>query len=317
MIDFIELEPIENVFYFINQSTIQNLNYYNIAITNENKILKYSNDWLYLIGNQNITTLNCITDFITTNKNNSITIQEHVIPFITSFKTSVHAYCGIYSIILNYVNNIDKYKNIKIIIYKNLQKGIYDFIYFLCDIGIINYNIIIILEPDIIYHFDYITIIPNILHSYFESIDIRDKIFKFIEDNVISNICLNKNEKYMIHCYDRISIFKYTTDHVITSNLGAIDFDIAQNISNNNNCKILKLEEYNEIQIIQLFYNAKFIIISWGTTFMKNFIYLSNKCENVIVLIIGPEFIREYHHLVSNNKLVYKYKNAIFNYQIL
>ena len=299
-----------NAYYFIDPSSNNNL-----AVSELDEIINYSNDWLYLI-NRPIEDLINIQKFIINKKVNSLIINEDVIPFITTFCSSVHSFCGIYSIILNYVKNINNYKNLKIIVYKNLQKGVLDLILYLCDIGIIDINNIIYIESNIIYKFDSITIIPNRLHSYFEDIEIRDNIINLIEEYILSNSILLTN-KYKINLYYKnISIFKYA-ENAVTTLFGIVNYDSAYNYSKKNNYEMIELLNMNEIQIIQIINNCENIVFSWGSAYMKNFIYISDLCKTVTVFIIGEEFIYEYNHLISRNILVRKFKNAEFIYKIV
>ena len=53
------------------------------------------------------------------------------------------------------------------------------------------------------------------------------------------------------------------------------------------------------------------------TTYMKNFVNISDNCTDVYVPILGDAFIHEYNHLLNHNKLVTNFKNATFHYQIV
>ena len=297
------------MYYFIDKNSGNNL-----AIDDKNEIINYSNDWLYLI-NRNIDDLRILQNYIVNNTENSLIIHENVIPFITSFHSSVHAFCGIASILLEYVNNIHNYKDLKIIIYKNLQKGVLDLILYFCDIGFIDNSNIIYIEPNIIYKFDNITIIPNKLHSYFEDITIRDNIINLFEKYILSKNIILQN-KYRTNSYKNIAILKHSKN-CVTSSFGIVNFDAAYNFTKKNNFELIELLDFNEIQIIQIINNCENIIFSWGTAFMKNFIYISDSCITVTVFIIGNEFINEYNHCINHNILVKKFKNAEFIYKIL
>lgn len=63
-----------------------------------------------------------------------------------------------------------------------------------------------------------------------------------------------------------------------------------------------------------MIYNCKLFVSSWGTAFLKNYIYISETCEEIIVLIIGDEFINQYKSHKSSNTLLLQYKNATINY---
>ena len=115
-----------------------------LAINNEhNFIYKYSNEWLYLISNYYPNDFyNHLINFyygIVNHKVNVHIIHDEAISFITSFSTgTVHGYSGLFYIISEYLNNIDLYKNKKILVLKNSQKGMLDIIEHLCNKGVIN-----------------------------------------------------------------------------------------------------------------------------------------------------------------------------------
>jgi len=309
--EFFKTESNQQSYYFINNNFIIH-DYTNLCVKDNNKIDIYSNEWLYLIRNG--PNVKLIQEYINNNKDNSTYINEDIIPFITSFKTSVHCFAGIFSILLNYFNNLDYYSNCKIAIYKNVQKGIIDLILFFCDSLQLSKDNLIFLDENIIYKCKSITIIPNTLHSYFENIEIRDNIYRFIDKFILSKQEFLNLDKYKINDITKnISIIK-TFNNSVTSTMGAVSEENAIEISKKYDCSLIDLSLYNEIQIIKIINNSEFIVFSWGTTFMKNYIYISDFCQKVIVIVIGSEFINEYNHLVKHNLLVTKFKNASFYY---
>jgi hypothetical protein len=62
--------------------------------------------------------------------------------------------------------------------------------------------------------------------------------------------------------------------------------------------------------------NCEEIIFSWGTTFMKNFIFISEKCLKSKVFVFGNEFNYEYNDAMRRDILIQKYKNCTFEYVI-
>ena len=72
----------------------------------------------------------------------------------------------------------------------------------------------------------------------------------------------------------------------------------------------------DEISLINFLYRCSLLVISWGTAFFKNYIYVSEKCTQIIVLVIGPNFINQYNDHFKTNNLVTKYKNATVSYYI-
>jgi hypothetical protein len=308
-IEYKYIPQYDNSYYYITGDNI-NLN---IALDSNSDLIYYSNDYLFLLKNTE-SKINNIYTHVKKNINSHTYINEDVIPFITTFSTSVHAYCGIKNILKNYINNIDLYKNKKIIIYRNLTKGLLDIIKYFCHIKILNENNIIYIDENIVYKFNSITIIPNTLHSYFENILIRDEISDMFKNYIFEYKIPNSYK--VNNFYESLAIIKHEKNG-ITSNYGSADYVSALNLMEKLNYKMIEAGEYNEIEFMQLIYNSKKIIFSWGTTFMKNFIYISDKCESMIVYIIGDEFLYEYNYLLNNNMLFFKYKNCNIEYKIV
>lgn len=310
--DFIELPPLNNAFFFINWRCLSD-GYACLGVTESYDIIRYSNDWLYLIGDGNYRDADPILNHIKQNNQDIEFINEDIIPFITAFPASIHGYAGVLSILTNYINHLNIYKDKTIALYQGAQKGMHDIIRYFQQIGIIKTKIIF-LEHDIIYKFRSITIIPNTLHSYFESVTIRDSISKILQQYIFDYVLPNEHD--IIDNVRDIAIFKHHGSS-ISSSMGAISIDTARNFCNNYNLKLIEPAELNEIQLIKMISSCEKLICSWGTTFMKNFIYISDMCKEVIVYIVGPEFTGEYNHLVNNGKIINQFKNAKFTYQIV
>lgn len=321
-VNYPKLNILDNAYYLINNNAIIR-GYANLCVHNDT-IINDSNDWLHI--NILCSTYNVYHDelvymskYIINNKQNNMYMDINVIPFITGYNTSIHCFAGIYSILCNYFNNFSEYKNYNIIIYKNLQQGVFDLIYFCCDCGLIDKNKIILLDDNIIYKFKNIQIIPSTLIDFFENNTIRDNIYDMIHNNILSHHSLlsldkyNLNKKYLIK---KIAILK-TFDNSITSTIGAMQIDSAIKLSNQLGYQLINLSCYNEIQNIQIIKNCEHICFSWGTTFMKNFIYISDFCKTILVFIIGKDFINQFKGFVKRKILVTKFKNAIFTYKIL
>ena len=70
----------------------------------------------------------------------------------------------------------------------------------------------------------------------------------------------------------------------------------------------------SEIVLINKINRSRIFVTSWGTAFFKNYVYISNKCEKIIVLVIGDAFIKQYH---NDTNVQTTYKNAIITYHIV
>jgi hypothetical protein len=225
-----------------------------------------------------------------------------IIPFLTNFHTGVHAYSGIYSMLNEYMKNYNLYVDYKICVYKNIQKGILDILYEFFD-----KSKIVLLNQDIVYRFSEIKIIPNSLHSFLEN----KNITKEISELLITKVKKSNNEIYP----KKIAIFK-TFDTSVTSTMGAINFDDAKNYCINNGYDLIIPEKLGEVNLINYINNCEEIIFSWGTTFMKNFIFISEKCLKSKVFVFGNEFNYEYNDAIRRDILIQKYKNCTFEYVI-
>jgi hypothetical protein len=308
--------PKQNVYYSIKKDLIGNsllcLGVYN------NKILTLTNEWLYLLimhynnkintsiatYNEIINYYNIITDSIN-NNHNIVIIHENVIPFITSFSTgTIHGYSGLFYTLMQYINHLELYKNYKILVYKNSQKGILDIInYFISD------KDIIYLDPENIYNFDSMLIIPNKYHAY-SDLEFNNKVSAFIQDNIINSLTINK-KTFLI--YPKICIIKSSISSNITQ-FGVFNNDDIINFCTKYNLVSIEPTNYNEIELIQIINSCEYFITSFGTTFLKNFIYISDKCKKIIVLVYGDMFIKQYE---EEQNLITQFKSAIIEYKII
>ncbi len=290
-------------------------NYFNLCLDSQFNIIKNSNDWLYLLNNNHdrISHSEDIRHHILRNTHHICTIHENVIPFITGFNGGVHTFCGIYSILLEYLKNYKQYEKYKIIVYTQVHKGVKDIIDFFVQ------------EKDIIYidggiyKFDEVYIIPNKLHSYFEDIKIRDQIVQMIQDYILNSSLLTV-DKYTVddkYKYKNICSFKHPGSG-INSTFGSISKQTIEFFVTKSRYIYLEPANYNEIQLIQILNKCgPHLVLSWGTLFQKNFVYIGDQVLKVTVFIIGQEFTREYYHMIEHDKMVYQFNNATFQYRIV
>jgi hypothetical protein len=289
----------------------------------DNYIYKYSNEWLYLIishypSHPYYTKLIELFKYLYINKDTKITINEDVVSFITSFSTgTAHGYFGLYNIIINYIENYDKYKNYKIIVAKDSQAGILNIIKYFCKYGIIDKKNIIYIKKNKIYHFKSIYFIENKYHMI--TFDFANKISELLHNFFIKNKRMNIRYKAFnnFDSLDNICIVKNSKSENLTTD-GIVPYDNVIDFCNKFNFTHVDPISINEMQMIYTISNSKLLILSWGTTFVKNFYYISNKCEKIIVLIIGNLFLKQFLDAMTNNRqLMYKFKNANIIYKIV
>ena len=295
-----------DVYYYIDKNII-GISLMTLAISN-NKILSNSNEFLYLIKvhypNGPYDKIIDIYKYIINNLNNNIIISDNVLSFITTFSTGTnHGYGGLFYIINEYIKDYEKYKDYKIIVYKNSQKGILDIINYLKDTNIIK-NDIIYIDSDIIYKFNKFVIIPNKYH-------VIEPIYALEISNTIEKYLIKPNFNII---YNKICIIKSSLSQNLT-NTTIVDVNTVNNFSNKNNLIFVEPTNYNETDFINILYNCNLLVLSWGSTFFKNYYYISDKCEKIIILVIGDSK-NEYNQYMNTNALFTKFRNATFEYII-
>ena len=249
-----------------------------------------SNDWSHLIGSKRYSIPPRTPD---------IEVDKDVVCFVTSFATGVHAYVGILSILNKYIKQ--KIDNKTIIVSEDLQDGILELLKY-----ILNPDEIIVLKKDCLYKFNSINLIPNSLHSYFEDTSIRDEISEMLNREVPSE---------EVSPLEKLAILKHLGSGV-ASRMGEVDLGDATDFCERGQYTRIEPSEIGEINTLNSIRKASSIAFSWGTTFMKNFIYISDDCKKIDVFIHGPQFENEYNHCNERKILPQKYKNAKIVYHL-
>lgn len=330
-----------NVYYCINDCMVGN-SMLVLGIVDD-KILTYTNDWLHLIKANyphNPTYLHIanfyndmdrkltlggtmvdnIGDIAIANAG-FVYVPHNVIPFITSYSTgTAHGYSGLFSILISYIKNIKKYVNHKIAIYTNSQKGILQIIQHFASINIINPNNIIYLDSNIIYKFAAITIIPN-MHYSFHGIehDMADLIDKYVmncdnggeysgRDNSETNDGAIAGAITGVIC-----VIKSMRSVNVTFTGANVLYEDVLEYARTNGYTNIEPTDYNEIEFIKIMQNCTRVVLSWGTAFFKNYIYISDKCSSITVIVV-PAYYYHYRVAVSTKTLFTKFKNAEIDY---
>lgn len=259
-----------------------------IAINSDNKILKYTNEWLSLISGyyKTMYTFTChkkvyesiVKNYIkTVNNSTHITINENVIPLCTTFsKGTVHGYGGLFYILNEYLINKSKYENCKLLVYKKSQSGILDIIDHLVKNNIITSDKIIFINEHIYYKFDQMTIIPNLNHNMDLQI-VKSVINTYLKQDLTLKIC----------------IIKSTASQVNTL-MGVLKDNIVELFCKKNNYIRVEPSVISEIELINLLNNCTKFITTWGTAYFKNMAYISDKCKEIDVFVT-PDFMHQYN----------------------
>lgn len=287
--------------YYIDKNMSGN-SMINIAFNAANKKIYFkSNEWFFMIGHGNYSehnyyysmceVLNKIYECTSVNYKYE---KYNVVPFITSFsRGTAHGYAGLYFIIEEYLKNKEKLQNHKIIVYKNSQKGILDIINYFADKNIINSDNLIFIEDDEPYLFNSIHFITFVWNMFLrEPVSIIDKYICSPPTENPSNVCVIKSS--------------------ISSNCtrtGIVNQNIIDNFCAINNLVNIEPSKMNEIDFANKIHDATNFVTSWGTAFFKNYIYISDKCKNIIVLVIGNIYKRQY-----KGDVMTKFKNANVKY---
>lgn len=293
-------------FYYID-----NKEYFNLCLNENFNIIRESNDWLYdlvplPVSYHHLAHAEGIRNHIIHTPRSYV--PEKVIPLISGFVCGLHAFCGMYSILLQYLENIERYTEYKFIVYKNLQKGVKDLVDFFID-----KERIIYIDADVVYKFDEIHIIRNELHSFYENTDIRDRVIELIQKTILIEDVIVPKNLYQ----NNLCIFKHLGSGV-KSVSGSISRSGIDEFVNKSGFYFVEPSEYSEIEIIHIINSCgEKLLLSWGTPFQKNFIYIGDQIQHVIVPIIGNIFLQEYNELCARGKMVYHFKNAVFHYYIV
>jgi len=291
---------------------------------NDYKINYYANEWLYLINfyypiyGEYSHIVNNYNNIINQVKNNDAIIyyNNNVISLITTFaKGSVHGYSGFFYTLITYLNDYELYKDLDIILYKETDSGMLSIINHLYDLGIINNNIIF-LEKNVKYQFDSVTYIEN--HNHVFNGELETMVTNFILKYIINESLYYKINDKFLYKNNNFCILKSEISSTNISNNGILKNENVNKFCDKYN--INRLFPSNEIELINSIYNSKILILNYGSTFFKNYVYISESCEKIIIIVYGPGYTNDYNNLsnITPSKyqgIIYKkYKNAEIKY---
>ena len=299
---------ISNCKYFFNNEVFSNTT---ISIAFDDKfIYKYSCDWLYLIlyyfnpDNPSGIYNSLKSIFIKYKSINGTFIPGNSVLVSSSFSSgTIHGYLGIFEILIDLqTKTFDKY-----IVHQNAQKGIKELI----ELSVPKDKILYI-DGDNLYDFEHLTLIPIRSHLiHFSPIDIpylQQTIIPFLDD------LLFKIESPVNEC---IAVIKSSKSSNITND-GIFMHDEIVNFCNKNIIKLVEPTDYSEDNYARIVHGAKKIVFSWGTTFHKGMLYISDNCKHIDVLVYGKVFETQYKSdSVSSNPFPQKYKQATIKYHII
>jgi hypothetical protein len=299
---------ISNCKYFFKNELFSNTT---ISLAFDDKfIYKYSCDWLYLIlvyfNPDNPSELyNSLKNIFTKYKSvNGMFIPGNSVLVSSSFSSgTIHGYLGIFEILIGLQSKtFDKY-----IVHQNAQKGIKELI----ELSVPKDKILYI-DGDNLYDFEHLTLIPIRSHStHFSPSEIpylQQTIVPFL-DNLLFKIESPVNEY--------IAVIKSSKSSNVTND-GIFMHDEIVNFCNQNRIKLVEPTDYSEDNYARIVHGAKKIIFSWGTSFMKGMLYVSDNCKHIDVLVYGEVFHSQYKSTsVSSNPFPQKYKQATIKYHLI
>jgi hypothetical protein len=303
-----QAQQLSNCKYFLQGNPIGNTTL-NIAFDKEG-IYEFSNDWLYLLKvyynkvacpyKQLLETYLKYKDAppITVVKGTSVLLS-------TSFSTgTIHGYVGIFDIIYQLKKSTVKYDNY--MVHDNAQAGIKNIITNFFP----NHNIVYI-KPNIIYEFESLALIRVTHHNF----HFRGKG----ELELIQNIQKLLNEYFLIPEFtfdENIAVIKNNNSVRLTGD-GVYGWKEVQSFCKINNYKLIEPTESSEQVYYNRIYNCKNLILTWGTTYFKGLLYISDKCENITVLVAPGGYTSQYKSFLNGKTLLTKYKNATITYKMV
>tara|TARA_Y100000992_G_scaffold54448_1_gene32704 strand:- start:1434 stop:2435 length:1002 start_codon:yes stop_codon:yes gene_type:complete len=299
-----DVETNQETFFFISKKG----RIYNSLVTlavnkNNNKIYKYSCEWFYLLGYTRHKPKAPIFNTFAKSYNNFLKKQfnekhkdKKIIPLVSSFsRGTTHGYSCLYFALNEYIKNKEIYKDHYIALYMGSQKGLLDIVHKLVDKQVIDKTKIIYLDSEIKYLFKSITFIPNKWHEMYTILNDNNN-YHSVYDNLIVKYFVN--EKYVTN-HENICLIKGFEKTKMK--------DVMKNFTKLNKLYHINVLNVDEIERINMIYYSKIFVCSWGTSFFKNFFYISEKCEKIIVIVIG-HYRAQYNRM--KNHLIKKYKNA-------
>jgi len=284
----------------------------------ENKIVANTNDWLYLINADykkmpmiNLANLhNSMYSNILNERTPITNIDEPVINNITAYSTgTTHGYCGFFDLIMNYIKVYAATEH-KLLVYTESSGGMLDIIDHLCNKGILNKSKILYIDPYHVYKFKKAHVPKVTMHIYSIICPHTKKCNEFITRDIIDNSIIEQYKQDRVNTH--VSTIKTAeTDNVVAA--GAFTKESVDMFCNKNNILFLNAGIINEVVLIHKIHHCEVLYASFGTSFMKNFVYISDKCRKIVVYVLkGSHYEIQYEnwHKTQSNT----FRNAKFEY---
>ena len=269
-------------------------------------IYKFSCDWLYLIETYlKAVPIPDIYSHLLTIFHNYRTVQGQKISgrsvlVSTSFSSgTVHGYLGILDILMSLTGQYDNY-----IVHQNAQNGIKDLI----ELAIPSEKIFYIL-PDTLYDIDDLTLIPVRTHSIHFSQTETETIQRIT--GFLHRLLFDSKE---IPLSDTVVVLKSSTSANLTGD-GIFCYDTIVEFCDQRGWTRVEPIEHKEDEYARIIYGARRLVISFGTTWMKAMMYISDRCEQIDVIVYGEAFQLQHAAFIGTSvEFPSQYKNARITY---
>lgn len=200
-------------------------------------------------------------------------IKEKIILFNNTYsRGTTHAFVATYSYLYQYVTN--NYQD-RIAISEKAHKSVLELIEY-----IIPKDKIFFLKDKTTYFFEDVKLLTNYGHYFTpKAIYAAQYLFKnfYVKD---------------VEPYRKICSIKTEKNNNLTK-LSFCTYQSALKFSKINGYTLLCPEDFNEVDWINYLYRAEEVVLSWGTSFTKNYIFLQN-CRKLTVLLLDEASEKSY-----------------------
>lgn len=272
------------------------------AYKNE-RICIYANEWLYLIKHYYPTAINVYISIVREYKliqkvKNVVEIKDSLINFITTFSSgTAHGYAHLWYLIDQYMK---LYKGMKILVYRKSQKGILDIIrHFVPESQIVYIN------DNVVYKIKQLILIEQCAQ---DMLKMHDSIYQLIKEHIATPLTVS---------ISKILLCKTpSTENITGVGIHDLDYSLLKRRGQNKNYVYLNPTDYNEIDFLRKIHGCEYLICTWGTCFLKNYVYVSEKCKQIVV-IVTKGYQHQHDNQLKIGTLVTKIRNAPIVYEIV
>lgn len=257
------------------------------------EFVKTATDFLYLVNDLDaLLDLNNFYQRIGYLDRSTVELLD-CIPLIPSYSSGLHSFSHCFSILQKYVTS--QY-GFSLLVPNQIQSWMQAIFKHLEFCHGFDPKLIIRLEPNIVYTIKNLHLIPNRIHAFTEATPLTP-----INEFVKNYLSLTDFIPAYIFKYKAIALIK-TKGY--TSDIGIFEPEDVKLFCKFNDLRPLEISSMSEIKLINILQHCEYAVFSWGTTFLKNYIYLTyNTKAKGIFVIITADFSHEYEYLRLTNTL--------------